>query len=292
MIRFVIFLRDIKMTLQRILGALVLGLCVSSANAAVVSVSQSLSIDQYLNGSSRGYSFDLNDSLAAKGVRSGDVFAGALTVSGYSGLDAFSFTIGYRGPYLLSQETRNVTLPYLYIGKCGWLPCLKTGYSTSTVTDTHYGKEITFDYRDNVKDTMVVSAGGSSASDQADDYSEERWESEYLRILALGSFVDGFTTYDLRKVITESGYSGSLLAQLTLDAGALSDVRDDGLFSFVVNAPGLSQFTIDEARLDLLALLPDVVDPALSGDVPEPATFGLIGGALGMLALARRRRVR
>lgn len=279
------------MTFQRILGALVLGMCVSSANAAVVSVSQSLSINKHLDGSSRSYSFDLNDSLAAKGVGSGDVFAGALTVSGYSGLDAFSFTIGYRGPYLLSQETRDVTLPYKYIGKCGWLPCWKTGYTTSTVTDAHYGKEITFDYRDKVKDTMVVSAGGSSASDQADEYSSERWESEYLRIATLGSEQTGFTTYDLRKVITESGYSGSLLAQLTLDADALSDVHDDGLFSFIVNAPGLSQFTIDEARLDLLALLPELDNPARSGHVPEPATFGLIGGALGMLALSRRRRI-
>lgn len=271
MILFVIFLRDLKMTIKKFLGALALGMCAVSANAGVVAVSQTLEIDRYLDGASKNFVFDLNGSLAAQGVRSGDVFAGALTVSGFSGLEAFSLTIGYNGPYLLGQQDR----AYQYLGLCGWSLCTKT----KTVTDTHYGKDATWTYTDHVKDTMVVTAGGASASDKADDWSSESEASGYVRILTLGSASGGYTTYDLRKVVTEEGYGGDLLAQLTLNAGALADVQDDGLFTFNVKAPGHSQFTVNNARLDLLAVSP----------VPEPSTWAMIGCALGALVLTRRR---
>lgn len=275
------------MTIQRTLGALVLGMCVSSVNAGVVSVSQSMSLDQYLSGSSRSFGFDLNGALAAQGVSGADVVSGSLTVTGYSGLDFHTMTLGYVGPYLLSSEQRQVVSSYKYQAKCGHTKCTKTGYTTSTVTDTHYGKDITVDFADKVKDTMTVSAGGSSASDKADQFSTSSSATGYFRLLSMGSQKSGYTTYDVRKVFTESGYSGGLFTELALDTAALADIQDDGLFSFIVNAPGLSQFTLKEARLDLLALLDD---PLPEGDVPEPATFGLLGGALGMLALVRRRQ--
>lgn len=275
------------MTIQRTLGALVLGMCVSSVNAGVVTVSQSMSLDRYLSGSSQSFGFDLNGSLAALGVTGANVMAGSLTVTGYSGLDFHTLTMGYVGPYLLSTEERDIKSPFTYLAKCGKSLCKKTGYSTSTVTDTHYGKDITVDFKDKVQDSMVVSAGASSASDTADQFSSSSDATNYARFLTLGSYQHGYTTFDARKVITESGYSGSLFTELGLDTAALADIHDDGLFSFIVNAPGLSQFTLKEARIDLLAMLED---PLPEGEVPEPATFGLLGGALGMLALARRRQ--
>lgn len=275
---------------NQVLAALALSAATGAAQAGVVNVSQSVSLSTLLDGSSTSIAFDLNGALAQQGSRAGLVQSGELVVYGYSEPE-YTQSDAYSGYQHVGTSSRSAQYSYTYYVSCGtwgWSDCARTGYSYRTVYDQTYERDHTVERTDAVKDEMQVTAGASTASDYADTFASSSSTSPYLTSVATnGSYSNGYTFLRQRERTSTSSFGGELAVGMALDTAALFDINNDGQFSFIVNAPGLSQFRVQGATINLLALLPVALP---DGAVPEPATFGLFGGALGLLALLRRRR--
>jgi hypothetical protein len=263
----------------------------AAASATPITISETISLSQLLSGNgSTNISFDLTSQLAAAGRASGGILSGDLVVFGYS--DA-QYTSTVSDPYSEYSQTgvsgHTVSVPYTYYQYCSswsW-SCYSgpfTGYYTSNVYDYQYTRTHDVHHVDSTADTMVVSAGGSTASGSASTHGYYDTGYGYVSTDATyGNYQSGTSTYYSRQRDTYESISGPLQASLHLDALALADLTADGMMASTVTAL-LGSFHLTSAMLTVQS------DVLPTSEVPEPSTLALLAAAVVGGAAARRRK--
>lgn len=272
----------------------------SVAHAVPVQLSQTVSLGELLQNNSTSVQFDLTTLLLNGGFNPQDVQSGTLVVYGLSDPSYQTTANPYGAYFVSSQSQRTVQYSYTYYsggcyysswggGYCYYYPV--TGYSSYYVVDQNLLRQRDISHVDNVADVMTVTAGGSSASDTADQvanstgsYGNTNYEGSG------GDYYNGYRYYYNQQRDVYESISGPLSVSMELDGDALQDLGQDGLLGIGVSAIG--QLSLRSARLDIWAEAPPVVTVESRNGVPEPGTLALGGAALGALALARRRRVK
>lgn len=251
-----------------------------AAQAAPVSVSQTLTLGQVLNGGSASFQFDVNAALAAQGAAGGTALSGTLIVYGISDASYNSTT----GPVFGAYETvASYGYTYYAYGGCyySWWGSGSCYYYPVYVSTTEQVRNGDVIHRDTVADTMKVSAGQTSASDVVDQWitSATGYGGRYYE----GQSYNGYNTtylYNRQRNVYEA-LQGELQANLGLDAAALADLQGDGVLSFDVAATA-GQFRLLSATLNL---------EMEQRGLPEPGTLALVATAvLTGASFTRRRR--
>lgn len=268
----------------------------ASAQATPLTVSQTVTLSELLSGASTGISFNINSQLAAAGRDPAGILSADLVVFGYS--DA-QYNPAQAEPYsgyeVTGTSSRTVSVPYTYYyyspGSCyyswwGGSYCYSgysysyTSYYTYAVNDTTTVRSRDILHTDDVADTMVVSAGNTSATasasahtTQADPYGALVYERTD------GDYNNGWIYRYNRERDVYDAISGEIETVLHLDAAALADLGADGTIDALVGASAGS-FRLTSASLTA------VVDASV---VPEPGTLGLMGLAVAGGIAARRR---
>jgi len=276
---------------KNLTAALALAGASAAAGATPVTVSETISLSQFLsNNGSTTITFNLGSQLAAAGQTAGGISSGDLVVFGYSDAQYTSTAADpYSGYAMTGSYTRGVSIPYTYYHYCSswsW-SCYSgpfTGYYYSTATDYDYTRTRDVRHTDQTVDTMSVAAGGSSAAGSvsthtasAGGYGGATTDAVY------GSYQYGYSSYYSRERDTYEAIAGELQATLHLDGLALADLNADGIMSASVEAL-FGNFHLTSAELTVLS------EPVKSSDVPEPGTLGLLAAAAAASAVARRRR--
>lgn len=253
-----------------------------AAQASPVTVSQTMTLGQVLNGNSASFQFDVNAALAAQGVAGGTALSGTLVVYGISDASYNSTT----GPVFGNYETiSSYGYTYYAYGGCyySWWGGSSCYYYPVYATYTEQLRSGDVQHRDTVADKMTVAAGNATASDVVDQwitsstgYGGNNYEGQY-------SNGNGYTTYYNRQRDVYEALQGELQTSLGLDMAALADLQGDGVLSFNVGA-SVGQFRVLSASLNLL-----VEEPQRG--LPEPGTVALVGAAaLTGACFTRRRR--
>jgi len=258
------------------------------ALATPVTLSDTQSINQVLNGNSTNLNFNIGSLLSSQGLSPTDVLSGNLTVYGYSNVDYRVQSQPYGGYYQASISSRSTPRTGSYSHSHSWSWSSHTHYYTyyQNVADRNYRRSHYTTYTDNVADVMQVSAGGSTASDSANTvYSNTTYRGSN-NDPTKGSYYSGYRYYSTQEYNRYSALYGQLQVSLTLDALALQDISADGILDFGVDAR-LGQFRLTSARLSITAEKKQV------SSIPEPSTLSLIGLAVALAAgggMRRRKR--
>ncbi|WP_457424947.1 PEP-CTERM sorting domain-containing protein [Roseateles sp. P5_E7] len=252
-----------------------------AAQAAPVTVSQTMTLGQVLNGNSANFQFNVNSALASQGVAGGTALSGTLVVYGISDASYNSSTGAVFGNY---ETIYSGGYTYYAYGGCyySWWGGSSCYYYPVYASYTEQLRSGDVTHRDTVADTMTVSAGNATASDVVDQwitsstgYGGYNYEGQY-------STGNGYTTLYNRQRDVYEALQGDLQTSLALDLAGLADVQGDGVLSFSVGASA-GQFRVLSATLNL------VVEERRG--LPEPGTLVLVGAAaLTGASFTRRRR--
>ena len=287
-------------------------LAASPASASTVSVSEVVTLNTLLQGTSTSLSFDLNPLLARSGFRPDEVVGGLVSVYGFSDAD---YTATVTSPYAayspMVTGTHTGYYSYYVPGyrSCGFWSCRYysgyTAYAAYTVYDYQVLRERTVDHIDSVADTLQLKVGASQASAAASQtyarsdawtgYSADPGGSTCNRD-SYGNC--SYTTVYNREQHRYQAVYGALQTQLALDGNALADVNADGLLQVDLTAT-LGQMRVESISFELLlqptpqGLLSVLGSSANANAIPEPASLPLAGLGLAAAAAAaasRRRR--
>lgn len=264
------------MVSKKLLAGIFALFCAATAHADPISLSSGFAVNNnHLTfNQSHNFQLNVNNELAAQNLNSKSILSGILTVSGYSDADyAHSKT-----------ETGN--------GKTGTVPrdyteCNNKGKcTTKSVNDNIHVNDITDVYSDKVADQMLVSVGGISGFDFADEVAQDDSHGKLVWDKTTGSANGGYNIFYHRNSVHHDSLSGDLLVMLSLDSIALNDLFADGILDLTVKSL-LGQFNVTDIRLDFVAQ--EVAVPP-DAQVPVPTSLLLTGLGLAALATARRRK--
>lgn len=261
----------------------------AAAQAAPVTVSQTVALNTLMLGGGSQLSFDLGSFLTGQGLSVANVVAGQVMVHGFSEASYLTSYSEYSGYQQTGITSHQASYSYYVPGySCSWCWSYNPGYtqyvnySVQDSVDTRY-RDVR--HIDSVADSMRVSVGNSTASDTVDlhststgDYGGNRYEGTALR----GYDSHGNSSYSYRYNRERDVYDalyGALDTTLSLDTAALLDLRGDGVLGMNIDATG--QFRVQSVMFSL-----DVDTPT----VPEPGSMALAGAALAGLAVAARRK--
>lgn len=265
-----------------------------AAQAATVTVTHTLSLDQLLDDKGTTLQFDLSSVLSAQGLQPQQVLSGALVVFGVS--DA-SYGAGAPQPWGPYQTLSSSSYLAYYSGSCyystwGFSRCYYYPVYGST---TELGRSRDVLYQDAVADRMLVGLGTSQAFDTVDQHgSSTGTYGAWTYVDTVTSGLDRTVYYDRARDTYDALY-GDLSVTLAMDAAALQDFATDG----ALQADVLMQ--AGQARLQgaTLSVVVDDTPPVLVATtptgpnaVPEPDSMTLVAAAAlaGGLAWRRRRR--
>lgn len=249
-----------------------------AAQASPVLVTQTVNLGEVLNGGASNLQFDVGAALSQAGVSGANTLSGSLIVYGVS--DASYGAAGMSaGAY---QQIAYSNYIAYYSGGCyysswggGYCSYYPVYGSTRQV-----GRDIDVIHRDAVADTMQVTAGGSQASDSADQTSSSATAFSGWNYENQSGGLNNTVYYNRQRDVYEAVY-GDLSVNLDLDALALADLQQDSILSFNVAATA-GQFRLLSATLNL---------QVEANRVPEPAGIALLAtAAITGAAFTRRRR--
>lgn len=268
----------------------------ASAHATPITVSQTITLAELLSGSSTGVSFNINSQLAASGHAAGGILSADLVVYGYSDAQYNPAQAqAYSGYETTGSSIHYVGYSYTYYtyvpGSCyysswGGGYCYSgysysyTGYNSYGVQDYDTLRSRDVLHVDDVADTMVVTAGASSATASASGHTTQvngYGSKVYER--TDGDYYNGYAYRYNRERDVYDAIAGSIETVLHLDAAALADLTSDGMIDALVGASAGS-FTLNSASLTVVA---DTTP------MPEPGTLALFGLAAAGGIAARRR---
>lgn len=259
------------MVSKKFLASIAALFCAASAHAAPISLSSGVSVNNHLSlNQSQNFQVNVNSELAGQQLNSKSIISGMLTVFGYSDAD-YVYSKSETGNGKTDTATRTVT------------ECNKGKCTTKTVTDNIHVNDITDNYSDKVADQMLVSAGGTSGFDFADEFDEDDKHGKLVYEKTTGSANGGYNYFYHRNNTHYDSLSGNLMVMLSLDSFALNDLLADGILDLTVKSL-LGQFNVTDVRLDFVAQEPAAPD----AQVPVPTS--LLLSALGLIALATARR--
>jgi len=257
--------------------ALALGSAIAAQGSPVL-VSQTVNLGQVLNGGASNFQFDVSAALAQAGVSGGNTLSGSLIVYGVSDA-AYGSTSMTSGSY--QQLSYSSYIAYYYGGcyysswgggYCSYYPVYG---STNQV-----GRDVDMVHRDTVADTMRVTAGGTQASDTADQTSSSATGFGGWSYEGQTGGLNNTIYYNRQRDVYEAVY-GDLSVNVGLDSTALADLNQDSVLGFNVAATA-GQFRVLSATLNL---------QVEANSVPEPAGIALLAtAAVTGAAFTRRRR--
>ncbi|CAN5203149.1 hypothetical protein BH11PSE10_BH11PSE10_19620 [soil metagenome] len=261
----------------------------ATAQAGPVTVTQSFALNSLMQGNSSQLSFDLGSFLSGQGLSVANVVSGQVVVHGFSEASYLTSYSEYGGYAQTGVTSHQASYSYYVPGyTCSWCWSYNPGYTQYVnyqVQDTLETRYRDVRHIDSVADSMLVSAGNSSARDTVDTRSSST--DAYGNSRSEGSYVRGYDNhgnasfgyrYNRERDVYDALY-GSLDTSLTLDAAALLDLRGDGQLGMGIDATG--QFWVQSVQFNL-----DVDRSA----VPEPGSLALVGAALTGLVVASRRK--
>ncbi|MBT9503081.1 MAG: PEP-CTERM sorting domain-containing protein [Burkholderiaceae bacterium] len=260
----------------------------ATAQAGPVTVTQSFALNSLMQGNSSQLSFDLSSFLSGQGLSVANVVSGQVVVHGFSEASYLTSYSEYGGYAQTGVTSHQASYSYYVPGyTCSWCWSYNPGYTQYVnyqVQDTLETRYRDVRHIDNMADSMLVSTGGSSASDTVDTrsastggYGNSNYEGAYVRSYDYyGNYSLGHR-YNRERDVYEALY-GALDTSLSLDAAALLDLRGDGQLGMSIGGTG--QFRLQSVQITL-----DVDTPT----VPEPGSLALAGAALAGLVVASRR---
>lgn len=282
------------------MGIMVAALGATGAQAGLISVSETISLNQVLNGGSTSALFNIGSILDARNLQTTSIVSGS--VAAYGASEAF-YNREEPQPYSAYNvtETSQRTVSRSYY-RSGYRSC---SYSSWGSSSCYYYPGQTYTYYttvqdqtllrsrdilniDDVADTLEVSAGGVSATDSVDQlststspYGEPQFDG------SAGSDSYGYSYYYSQERDTYEAIFGELEVLLDLEPGGLNELRTDGKLNVGLSAL-LGQMYLSDLTLTL-----QVDDNSEPVTVPEPgslALFGISASAMASFALRRRRK--
>ena len=295
--------------LQTVIGAAIAAIGVlPGADAAPVTIFQTISLGQLLKDSSTSVHFDVGGLLASQGLSPQDISSASLVVYGVSDPDyqarytqygeyhnqpQLTYMSGYTFYYKENIDIPvNATCYDWYTGEPYSCVLHQMGRVTRSVTTYHYNtsalRQNSVMHVDNIADRMTVTAGSSTAVATASTTtSSSTAYGDWVLDLHQGGYDIGWgDSYSQYRDVYQA-ISGDLRVSMGLDSESLTNLMLDGMLDIGIAAFG--QFALLSASLTFSADSTSGLNPAT--EVPEPNSALLTASALAaLLALRARQR--
>lgn len=267
-----------------------------SVSATPVTVTQTLSFNSLLGQGGAGLAgaFNINALAAQNGVTNLSVLSANIIGYGFSNSQYDQvyqnsyYDYGYSNNYGYSYWVNTGYTVYGWSNGCySWSGgCwVNSGYTQYVPISDHYNyrTDVTT-HNDNTVDSMQVSIDGTTRSAQDGHSSSTTQPTQYYQTSAYYNGQNGHDyNYD-RYSDSYNAYAGGIDLNFALTAQELTDIQNDGVLGFSVNAAS-GNFTFQSLSLSVLM--------EQGQAVPEPGSLATMGmGLLALLTVQRQRRAR